>query len=90
AFGLGTIAFLLGAAGVAVYITQVTKELPDYNTLRNYEPPIMSRVHASDGQLMAEYARERRLYLPIQAVPKLVVNAFLSAEDKNFYSHNGI
>ncbi|WP_163484885.1 transglycosylase domain-containing protein, partial [Escherichia coli] len=65
-------------------------ELPDYNTLRNYEPPIMSRVHAADGQLMAEYARERRLYLPIQAVPKLVVQAFLSAEDKNFYSHNGI
>jgi penicillin-binding protein 1A len=90
AFGLGTIAFLLGAAGVAVYVAQVTKELPDYNTLRNYEPPIMSRVHAADGQLMAEYARERRLYLPIQAVPKMVVQAFLSAEDKNFYTHNGI
>jgi penicillin-binding protein 1A len=90
AFGLGTVAFLLGAAGVALYIITVTKELPDYNTLRNYEPPIMSRVHAADGQLMAEYARERRLYLPIQAVPKLVVQAFLAAEDKNFYSHNGI
>lgn len=90
AFGLGTVAFLIGAAGVAIYIVTVTKELPDYNTLRNYEPPIMSRVHAADGQLMAEYARERRLYLPIQAVPKLVVQAFLSAEDKNFYSHNGI
>ncbi|QCI67680.1 penicillin-binding protein 1A [Phreatobacter stygius] len=90
AFGLGTVAFLIGAAGVAVYILTVTKELPDYNTLRNYEPPIMSRVHAADGQLMAEYARERRLYLPIQAVPKLVVQAFLAAEDKNFYSHNGI
>jgi penicillin-binding protein 1A len=90
AFGLGTVAFLLGTAGVAVYIIAVTKELPDYNTLRNYEPPIMSRVHASDGQLMAEYARERRLYLPIQAVPKRVIQAFLAAEDKNFYSHNGI
>ncbi|MDP3547360.1 MAG: transglycosylase domain-containing protein, partial [Phreatobacter sp.] len=89
-FGLGTIAFLLAAAGAAVYVVQVTKELPDYNTLRNYEPPIMSRVHASDGQLMAEYARERRLYLPMQAVPKMVVQAFLSAEDKNFYNHNGI
>jgi penicillin-binding protein 1A len=89
-FGLGSVAFLLAAAGVAFYIMHVTKELPDYTTLRNYEPPVMSRVHASDGQLMAEYARERRLYLPIQAVPKLVVQAFLSAEDKNFYSHNGI
>ena len=47
-------------------------------------------MHAADGSLLAEYARERRLYLPIQAVPKLVIGAFLSAEDKNFYKHNGI
>ena len=50
----------------------------------------MTRVHASDGSLLAEYARERRLYIPIQAVPKLVINAFLAAEDKNFYEHGGI
>ncbi len=50
----------------------------------------MTRVHASDGSLIAEYARERRLYIPIQAVPKLVTNAFISAEDKNFYEHNGL
>ena len=50
----------------------------------------MTRVHATDGSLIAEYARERRLYLPIQAVPKLVISAFLSAEDKNFYRHPGI
>ena len=50
----------------------------------------MTRVHASDGSLIAEYARERRLYVPIQAVPKLVIEAFLSAEDKNFYKHPGI
>ncbi|WP_164125859.1 transglycosylase domain-containing protein, partial [Stenotrophomonas maltophilia] len=58
--------------------------------LANYEPPVMTRVHASDGSLLAEYARERRLYLPIQAMPKVVVAAFLSAEDKNFYKHGGI
>ena len=50
----------------------------------------MTRVHASDGSLLGEYSKERRLYLPIQAVPKLVINAFLAAEDKNFYEHGGI
>jgi penicillin-binding protein 1A len=50
----------------------------------------MTRVHAADGSLLAEYAHERRLYIPIQAVPKLVTNAFIAAEDKNFYEHNGI
>src|SRR5437588_4478132 len=50
----------------------------------------MARVHASDGSLLAAYARERRLYIPVQAVPKLVTNAFVAAEDKNFYGHGGI
>ncbi len=49
----------------------------------------MTRVHAGDGALMAEYATQRRLYLPIQAVPKMVIDAFLAAEDKNFYEHHG-
>src|SRR5690606_13667297 len=49
-----------------------------------------TRVHASDGSLVAEYAHERRLYIPMQAVPKLVINAFLAAEDKNFYEHGGL
>src|SRR5258705_8583872 len=50
----------------------------------------MTRVHASDGALLGEYAKERRLYLPTQTVPKLVIDAFLAAEDKNFYQHGGI
>jgi penicillin-binding protein 1A len=50
----------------------------------------MTRVHAADGALLGEFSKERRLYLPIQAVPKLVINAFLAAEDKNFYEHGGI
>ena len=58
--------------------------------MQDYEPPVVTRVHASDGSLVAEYARERRLYLPIQAVPKLVINAFVAAEDKNFFEHGGI
>ena len=50
----------------------ISKDLPDYSQLQDYEPPVMTRVHAADGSLLAEYARERRLYMPIQAVPKLV------------------
>ncbi|MFZ1066136.1 MAG: penicillin-binding protein 1A, partial [Pseudolabrys sp.] len=67
-----------------------SKDLPDYSQLQDYEPPVMTRVHAGDGSLVGEYARERRLYIPIQAVPKLVINAFLAAEDKNFYEHGGL
>ena len=89
-FGIGTTLALLVAAGVAMYIGNLTKGLPDYEVLARYEPPVTTRVHASDGALMGEFARERRLFLPIQAVPDRVKAAFLSAEDKNFYSHPGI
>src|SRR3954471_15177233 len=89
-FTAGTILFLVGVAGVAGGIWYFSKDLPDYSQLQDYEPPVMTRVHASDGSLLGEYSKERRLYLPIQAVPKMVINAFLAAEDKNFYEHGGI
>src|SRR6201987_4988407 len=89
-FAAGTVVFLVGIAGVAGAIWHFSKDLPDSSQLQDYEPPVMTRVHAVDGSLLAEYARERRLYLPIQAIPKLVINAFLAAEDKNFYEHGGI
>jgi penicillin-binding protein 1A len=89
-FAAGTVMFLVGVAAAAGLIWHYSKDLPDYSQLQNYEPPVMTRVHASDGALLAEYSKERRLYLPIQAVPKLVINAFLAAEDKNFYEHGGI
>ena len=89
-FAVGSILFLVGIAGVAGMMWHYSKDLPDYSQLQDYEPPVMTRVHATDGSLVSEYARERRLYLPIQAVPKLVINAFLSAEDKNFYEHGGL
>ncbi|WP_199228327.1 penicillin-binding protein 1A [Caulobacter sp. D4A] len=75
---------------MGIYLTGMTKDLPNYEVLASYEPPVATRVHAGNGALMAEYARERRLFLPIQAVPDRVKAAFLSAEDKNFYSHPGI
>lgn len=89
-FAIGSIFFLVIAGGVAWYVEGMMKDLPDYEVLADYEPPVTTRVHASDGSLMAEYARQRRLFLPIQAVPDLVKNAFLSAEDKNFYTHPGV
>ncbi|WP_424632114.1 penicillin-binding protein 1A [Bradyrhizobium sp. SYSU BS000235] len=89
-FAAGTIVFLVGVAGVAGLIWHFSKDLPDYSQLQDYEPPVMTRVHASDGSLLGEYSKERRLYLPIQAIPKSVINAFLAAEDKNFYEHGGI
>jgi len=89
-FSVGAIFFLIGAVGLAYGFWFFSKDLPDHAQLANYEPPVMTRVHASDGSLIAEYARERRLYVPIQAIPKLVKVAFLSAEDKNFYRHPGI
>ena len=58
--------------------------------LAQYEPPVTTRIHADDGSLMAEYARQRRLFLPIQAIPTRLKDAFLSAEDKSFYEHPGI
>ncbi|WP_370319391.1 penicillin-binding protein 1A [Oricola sp.] len=89
-FGIGTVMALLVAAGVIIYIGDLTNDLPDYEVLANYEPPVMTRIHSSDGQLMGEFARERRLYIPIQAVPDRVKAAFISAEDKNFYQHHGV
>jgi len=89
-FGIGCVFALIGAGAVGYFIFKMGGDLPDITQLRNYEPPVMTRIHAADGSLVAEYARERRLFLPIQAVPERVKNAFLSAEDKTFYQHNGL
>ncbi|MCB1475360.1 MAG: penicillin-binding protein 1A [Rhodobiaceae bacterium] len=89
-FTSAVILFLIGAGVVTYVVWDYSKNLPDYQALKEYSPPVMTRVHAADGSLVAEYAKERRLYLPIQAVPERVIQAFLSAEDKNFYSHFGI
>ncbi|WP_375609470.1 MULTISPECIES: penicillin-binding protein 1A [unclassified Bartonella] len=81
---------LCGAIMWGVMTSGQANALPDYEVLSLYEPPVMTRVHASDGRLMAEFATKHRLYLPIQSIPKLVIDAFVSAEDKNFYHHFGL
>src|ERR1700720_4771094 len=89
-FAGGAMGLVIGSSGGGLLIWKFERGLPDYTTLKDYEPPVMTRVHASDGSLIAEYARERRLYLPGAPTPALVKEAFISAEDKNFYTHAGV
>src|ERR1700738_5085513 len=89
-FATGAILFVVASWRARLVVGEFGRGLPDYTTLKVYEPPVMTRVHASDGSLIAEYARERRLYLPGAAIPALVKNAFISAEDKNCYPHPGV
>ena len=75
-FSAAAVLFVVGAAVGGYFYWKYSQDLPDHAALANYEPPVMTRIHAADGSLLAEYARERRLYLPIQAMPKIVVAAF--------------
>ena len=89
-FGIFVMAAFCCAAVLALVINDVSKDLPDYKQLASWEPAVMSRVHAADGSLLAEYAEERRLFVPVNLIPKLVIEAYISAEDKNFYTHSGL
>ncbi|MBT4770762.1 MAG: penicillin-binding protein, partial [Rhodospirillaceae bacterium] len=90
---LFSLVFLLGFAGLGggIYVLyHYGRDLPDYTQLADYEPPTVTRVHAGDGRLIAEYALEKRIFVPVKAMPKRVIKAFLSAEDKTFFEHPGI
>jgi penicillin-binding protein 1A len=91
-YGGLTLAALAAAGALVVvgYVWTVTQDLPSVETLQNYQPPVTTRVYAGDGSVLGEYARERRIFVPIAFVPKLVVHAFTSAEDRNFFTHPGI
>jgi len=82
--------FMLAGAGIVWVFWTYGKGLPDYQQLANYEPPVVTRVHAGNGALLAEYASEKRLFVPVEAIPPRLIHAFISAEDKAFYSHFGI
>ncbi len=87
-----TLLFIAGAGLVGLYYIydQYNGEMPDYYRLSDYRPPTVTRVHAGDGRILAEFAAERRVFIPIEAMPKRLLHAFLSAEDKNFYTHPGV
>jgi penicillin-binding protein 1A len=90
AFSLGVTLGVLGLLLAVAVFHSYNKDLPDFSELSSYDPPTVTRLYAADGKLMNEYATEKRIFVPLQAVPKRVIDAFLSAEDKNFYSHSGV
>jgi len=81
---------MLAGAGIFWVFWTYGKGLPDYQQLANYEPPVVTRIHAGNGALLAEYASEKRLFVPVEAIPPRLIHAFISAEDKAFYNHFGI
>ncbi len=83
---LGLVAF----TGVLWVFWKWGQDLPPYHQLSRYEPPVASRVHAGDGALLAEFATQKRLFVPVKAMPPQLVQAFLSAEDKAFFQHPGV
>lgn len=89
-FSLGSIGLIAGVLVFILAFYHFGQDLPDYKKLKEYKPPIMTRLYGGDGTLIAEYASEKRIFIPIHAVPKHVIYAFLSAEDKNFFSHKGV
>ena len=82
--------FALGLLFTFSTLWYFSSNLPDYKILSNYRPPVSSRVHSGEGQLIAEYALQKRLFIPYDSIPKKVIYSFLSAEDKNFFSHPGV
>ena len=89
-FSLLLLVMIAGGGGSFYVLWRFGRDLPDYTQLSDYRPPVMSRVHAGDGTLIAEFAHQRRLFVPIVAMPRRVIQAFLSAEDKTFYTHPGV
>ena len=67
-----------------------SNNIPDYKFLKNYKPPVSSKVYSGDGKLVADFSKEKRIFVPYNSIPKNVINSFLSAEDKNFFSHPGV
>ena len=81
---------LAAAGGIGYGLYHYGRGLPDYQQLADYEPPTVTRFYAGDGRLLAEYALEKRVFVPVDAIPRRVVEAFLAAEDKSFFDHGGI
>ncbi len=88
-FKLGLLGFITGAMLITVVLFYFSKQVPDFRTLADYKPSLVTKIFADDGTILAEYAKERRIYTPISEIPRSVINAFLAAEDWNFYHHPG-
>src|SRR5437879_2003253 len=89
--GLAAAALIVVVIGFAAFwIFALMRDLPSVETLQVYEPPITTRVYAGNGTVLGEFAHERRIFVPAAFIPKLVKQAFTSAEDRNFYNHPGV
>lgn len=89
-FAAGMLLAIGAGLFAALYLNHLSEDLPDYQALADYKPPVTTRVYAGDGSLVAEFARERRIFVPAEAMPPLIKEAFISAEDKKFYDHGGV
>ncbi len=89
-FSVGIMGLMAGIILLFAIFTYYGHDLPDYKALQKYEPPIVTRIYAADGRLMAEFAQEKRVFVPIENIPNLLKNAFIAAEDQNFYHHGGV
>ena len=88
--GLSLVGIVMVGALILWAILHYGRDLPDYRQLASYEPAVVTRIHAGDGQLMQEYATERRLFVPYEVLPQRLVDAFVAAEDKSFFEHSGL
>jgi penicillin-binding protein 1A len=82
--------FFLGSFSILAVLWAFSNNLPDYKFLKNYKPAVSSKVYSGDGELVSDFSSEKRIFVPYNAIPKKVINAFLSAEDKNFFDHPGV
>ncbi len=82
--------FLLSTVTILIVLWTFSNSIPDYRFLKNYKPPVSSKMYSGKGDLVADFSKEKRIFVPYNAIPKNVVNSFLSAEDKNFFSHPGV
>lgn len=89
-FSIGMLGVLAGVGTIVYAISYYGQDLPDYSQLKEYRPPVLTRLYAGDGRLMAEYAKEKRVFMPIDTIPDRLKHAFIAAEDQNFYVHEGV
>ena len=82
--------FLLISFSILALLWAFSNNLPNYKFLKSYKPPVSSKVYSGEGELVSDFSSEKRIFVPYNAIPKKVINAFLSAEDKNFFSHPGV
>ncbi len=81
---------LLSGISIIVILWTYSNNLPDYKFLNNYKPSVSSKVYSGNGEVVSDFSKEKRIFVPFNSIPKNVINAFLSAEDKNFFSHPGV